>query len=81
MFKDLLNHNNIQAVYNYNYPSSVPSDVILACSAENISLLNAEQCLYYRYDQLGWIKYIWAIGLLAAGQSSTMTVCGVCVCS
>ena len=75
--KSCFNH-NMQAVYNYTYPSSVPSDIILACTAENISLLNAEQCLYYRYGQLGWVKYIWAIGLLAAGQSSTMTVC-VCV--
>ena len=78
-FRHFLNL-NMQAVYNYTYHSDVPTDVILGCSAENISLLNAEQCLYYRYGQLGWIKYIWAIGLLAAGQSSTMTVCvHVCV--
>ena len=61
-------------MYNYAYPSSVPANVVMMCNAENISLLNAEKCLYYRYDQLGWIKYIWALGLLAAGQSSTMTV-------
>ena len=61
-------------MYNYTYPSSVPHDVIMSCSAENISLLNAETCLYYRFDKLEWIKYIWAVGLLAAGQSSTMTV-------
>ena len=72
----------LQAVYDYSYPSTVPSDVILACSPDNISLLNAEQCLFYRYNQLSWIKYIWAIGLLAAGQSSTMTVCHCsCVCA
>jgi len=45
-----------------------------SCLAGNISLLAAEQCLYYRYGKQEWIKYIWAIGLLAAGQSSTMTV-------
>ena len=73
-------HNMLQAVYDYSYPSTVPSDVILACSPDKISLLKAEQCLFYRYNQLGWIKYIWAIGLLAAGQSSTMTVCN-CVCT
>ena len=44
------------------------------CAAESISLLHAVDCLYYRYGKLEWIKYIWAIGLLAAGQSSTMTV-------
>ena len=65
-------------MYNYTYPSDVPLDVVLGCNAENISLLNAEKCLFYRYDQLGWIKYIWAVGLLAAGQSSTMTV-GACM--
>lgn len=66
----------LQAVFNYNYGPDVPLEVRLGCSAENISLLNAEECLFYRYNKLGWIKYIWAIGLLAAGQSSTMTVSG-----
>lgn len=61
------------AVFNYNYGPDVPLEVRLGCSAENISLLSAEKCLFYRYNKLGWIKYIWAIGLLAAGQSSTMT--------
>ena len=63
-----------QAVYDYSYGSDVPLNIRLGCTAGNISLLNAEQCLFYRYNQLGWIKYIWAVGLLAAGQSSTMTV-------
>ena len=65
----------LQAVFDYSYGSNVPLDVREGCIADNISLLNAERCLFYRYDKLGWIKYIWAIGLLAAGQSSTMTVC------
>ena len=65
----------LQAVYDFTYPSNVPLAVREGCVAGNISLLNAEQCLFYRYDKLGWVKYIWAMGLLAAGQSSTMTVC------
>ena len=65
----------LQAVFSYTYPSNVPSEVRLSCNADNISLLNAETCLFYRYDRLEWIKYVWALGLLAAGQSSTMTVC------
>ena len=69
----------LQAVFSYTYPSYVPSEVRLSCNSDNISLLNAETCLFYRYGKLEWIKYIWALGLLAAGQSSTMTVC-VCVC-
>eukprot|EP00052_Salpingoeca_macrocollata_P024155 m.215120 g.215120 ORF g.215120 m.215120 type:complete len:555 (+) comp22199_c1_seq7:1534-3198(+) len=39
--------------------------------AGDIDLLNAGEALYHRYGVA--IKYIWAIGLLAAGQSSTMT--------
>ena len=65
----------LQAVFDYSYGPDVPLEVREGCNADNISLLNAEDCLFYRYDRLGWIKYIWAIGLLAAGQSSTMTVC------
>ena len=64
----------IQAVFNYEYGPEVPAAVREGCAAGQISLLNAEKCLFYRYNQLGWIKYVWAIGLLAAGQSSTMTV-------
>ena len=61
-------------MFDYSYGPDVPQAIRLGCNTANISLLNAEQCLYYRYGKLGWIKYIWAIGLLAAGQSSTMTV-------
>ena len=43
---------------------------------EGISLLTAAECLYYRFNSQEWVKYIWAVGLLAAGQSSTMTVSG-----
>ena len=49
------------------------SDIQRECT-QHISLLNAADCLYYRYNCKEWVRYIWAIGLLAAGQSSTMTV-------
>ena len=52
----------------------VPREVRQECNSTDISLLYAHECLYYAYGQMPWIKYIWAIGLLAAGQSSTMTV-------
>ena len=68
-------HYRLQAVFDHSYGSDVPVGVREGCTAHNISLLNAEECLFYRYNRLEWIKYIWAIGLLAAGQSSTMTVC------
>ncbi len=43
-------------------------------SAENIGLANAGEYLQQKYGGgLFPILYIWAIGLLAAGQSSTMT--------
>ena len=64
----------MQAVFNFDYGPDVPEAVREGCAASEISLLNAEKCLFYRYNQLGWIKYVWALGLLAAGQSSTMTV-------
>ena len=63
-----------QSVYAYTYPPTTPASVREECAAETISLLYAVDCLYYRYGKLEWVKYIWAIGLLAAGQSSTMTV-------
>jgi natural resistance-associated macrophage protein len=50
------------SVYAYDYD---------ACS--NLGLLTADKCLYEAFGQQVWIKYIWAIGLLASGQSSTMT--------
>lgn len=58
-----------QGVYAYSYSDATQQK---QCT-EDISLLNAADCLYYRYNH-EWVKYIWAIGLLAAGQSSTMTV-------
>ena len=68
----------IQSVYAYTYPPTTPINVREECAPDKISLLYAVDCLFYRYDKQQWIKYIWAIGLLAAGQSSTMTVsCGV----
>ena len=63
-----------QSVYASTFPPTTPTSVTVECAAGNISLLNAVDCLFYRYNQQQWIKYIWAIGLLAAGQSSTMTV-------
>ena len=63
-----------QSVFAYTYPPTTPASVQESCTPEKISLLHAVNCLFYRYDQQEWIKYIWAIGLLAAGQSSTMTV-------
>lgn len=63
-----------QSVFAYTYPPTTPASVQELCTPERISLLHAVDCLFYRYDQQEWIKYIWAIGLLAAGQSSTMTV-------
>ena len=67
-----------QSVYAYTYPPTTPASVQESCTPGKISLLHAVDCLFYRYDKQEWIKYIWAIGLLAAGQSSTMTVsCGV----
>ncbi|CAN6485688.1 unnamed protein product [Victoria cruziana] len=41
--------------------------------AKNIGLINAVEYLDREYGYLFPVKYIWAIGLLAAGQSSTMT--------
>lgn len=46
------------------------------CDGDQIDLLNAGCCLGAKFgqEQAGSsIKYIWAVGLLAAGQSSTMT--------
>jgi len=46
------------------------------CDGGNIDLLNAGCCLGAKFGQQNEdssIKYIWAVGLLAAGQSSTMT--------
>ena len=63
-----------QSVYNYTFPREVPGEVLDNCMPETISLLSAESCLFYRYGQKQWVKYVWALGLLAAGQSSTMTV-------
>eukprot|EP00039_Didymoeca_costata_P030075 m.27782 g.27782 ORF g.27782 m.27782 type:complete len:531 (-) comp7937_c0_seq2:74-1666(-) len=47
------------------------SDDQFVCAADQINLLNAGCCLGARLGT--WLKYVWAIGLLAAGQSSTMT--------
>ena len=63
-----------QSVFDYTYPPTTPASVQESCAPGKISLLRAVDCLFYRYDKQEWIKYIWAIGLLAAGQSSTMTV-------
>jgi hypothetical protein len=41
------------------------------CAGDTIDLLNAGCCLGAQYGPS--LKYIWAVGLLAAGQSSTMT--------
>ena len=62
----------VQSVFGYTY-SSAPAHIRTDCT-EHISLLNAADCLYYRFQQREWVRYVWAIGLLAAGQSSTMTV-------
>ncbi|XP_019849504.1 PREDICTED: metal transporter nramp1 homolog isoform X1 [Amphimedon queenslandica] len=56
-------------VFSYDFPSELKD----SCSSSGISLLTAEECLYNSFGQKEWIKYIWAIGLLASGQSSTMT--------
>ncbi len=63
-----------QGVFNYEYPIDTPIHIQESCAADSISLLSAVDCLYYRYGQRQWVKYVWALGLLAAGQSSTMTV-------
>lgn len=61
-------------VYNFSeVPGFIPREIREECNSTNISLLYAHECLYYAYGRRPWIKYIWAIGLLAAGQSSTMT--------
>lgn len=52
----------------FNNPLPQYADV---CSADDIDLRNAGTCLQAVYGQS--VIYIWAIGLLAAGQSSTMT--------
>ena len=62
----------LQSVFGYSY-SSYPAHIQKQCT-QDIGLLNAAECLYYRYHRQEWVRYIWAIGLLAAGQSSTMTV-------
>lgn len=54
--------------------ASYPVELQTLCAPDQISLLNAHQCLYYAFGQKQWIIYIWALGLLAGGQSSTMTV-------
>ena len=65
----------LQGVYNFAAaPGFIPREIREECNSTNISLLYAHECLYYAYGRKPWIKYIWAIGLLAAGQSSTMTV-------
>ena len=68
-----------QAIFGKGLPLGTPIDVQWACSPANISLLRAVDCLYYSNGMQDWIRYVWAVGLLAAGQSSTMTV-RVCVC-
>jgi Mn2+/Fe2+ NRAMP family transporter len=69
-------------VFGYNYSSDIHGKCAQHISdlatiqrecTEHISLLNAADCLYYRFHCQEWVRYIWAIGLLAAGQSSTMT--------
>lgn len=59
-------------MFGYSYENA-PDSIQQECT-QDISLLNAADCLYYRYDKQEWVRYIWAFGLLAAGQSSTMTV-------
>ncbi|CAI8031435.1 Natural resistance-associated macrophage protein 2 [Geodia barretti] len=70
------------SVFGYNYASDIHGKCAQHISdlatvqrecTEQISLLNAADCLYYRFHCQEWVRYIWAIGLLAAGQSSTMT--------
>ena len=68
----LRNMSVLQSVYGYSY-SRDPEHIRHECTTE-ISLLNAADCLYYRFNRQEWVRYIWAVGLLAAGQSSTMTV-------
>ena len=58
----------------YAYQGSYPIEVRDECQPSTISLLHAHECLFYAFGMKQWIKYIWAVGLLAAGQSSTMTV-------
>ena len=70
----------LQSVYGYSY-SRDPEHIRHECTTE-ISLLNAADCLYYRFNRQEWVRYIWAVGLLAAGQSSTMTVSATtCTCA
>lgn len=59
-------------VYSTNL-ASYPVELQTLCAPDQISLLNAHKCLYYAFGQKQWIIYIWALGLLAGGQSSTMT--------
>ena len=63
-------------------PIDQNSTVINPCAPENIELLNAGCCLSYAFgshpgepsnEPNSALLYVWAIGLLAAGQSSTMT--------
>ncbi|XP_064387792.1 natural resistance-associated macrophage protein 2-like [Halichondria panicea] len=61
------------AIFGKGLPLGTPIDVQWACSPANISLLRAVDCLYYSNGMQDWIRYVWAVGLLAAGQSSTMT--------
>ena len=70
----------VQAIADYYtdpLPLGTPIQVQHDCKPNNVGLLSADQCLYWRYGQQQWIRYVWAVGLLAAGQSSTMTVSGV----
>ena len=76
----LRNMSVLQSVYGYSY-SRDPDHIRHECTTQ-ISLLNAADCLYYRFNRQEWVRYIWAFGLLAAGQSSTMTVSATtCTCA
>eukprot|EP00038_Savillea_parva_P031937 m.92052 g.92052 ORF g.92052 m.92052 type:complete len:563 (+) comp9942_c1_seq1:3261-4949(+) len=58
-------HIDPNSVVNASDPASSP------CAPDNIDLYHAGCCLGVRFGHT--IKYVWAVGLLAAGQSSTMT--------
>ena len=62
-----------QTVYSTNL-ATYPVELQSQCAPDQISLLIAHECLYYAFNGKTWIIYIWALGLLAGGQSSTMTV-------
>ena len=71
-------HHRYPSLANNNTPGGFDqcSGEECVCDGDQIDLLNAGCCLGAKFgqEQAGSsIKYIWAVGLLAAGQSSTMT--------